>query len=413
MMSLLVDAALRSCALACALWLMLVLTRSRNPHVQKLIWSATLVAALAMPLLLRAPVVPPIQAPEYVVTLQTGGAGTAHSSLTWSGIGVLYVLVALTLLWRYSIRLFQVWRIRHDAQRVNGEPLAELETAGLDLRVTAHLQNPSTFGTTILLPVDFVEWQRQKLAAVIAHERSHVVHRDCYWLWLARLHTCLFWFSPLAWWLQRRLAALAETTSDEAAVAALGDKPAYAQILLEFGSRRAVSDVAMAMARPGLTTRIDRIISDIAPSAIPRLWQRILVIAALVPAVAAAAAPLRQTPAHVPESDSGPAFQQPSVKSGLTLPELMKYYPHEAERKGIEGAVQIQVTLDRQGRATDTLILSEYPLDMGFGAAASALAHVMEYDNPTGRPAQLSFKVKFALAQPTPAYGTTNFEAAQ
>ena len=33
---------------------------------------------------------------------------------------------------------------------------------------------------------------------------------------------------------------------------------------------------------------------------------------------------------------------------------------------------------------------------MGFGAAASALAHVMVYSNPTGQVVQLKFKVKFA-----------------
>jgi hypothetical protein len=55
--------------------------------------------------------------------------------------------------------------------------------------------------------------------------------------------------------------------------------------------------------------------------------------------------------------------------------------------------------------------LSEDPLVMGFGAAASMLAHVYEYDNPTGRPAQLTFNVKFELQHDHPAYGTTNFEA--
>jgi TonB family protein len=75
----------------------------------------------------------------------------------------------------------------------------------------------------------------------------------------------------------------------------------------------------------------------------------------------------------------------------------MKYYPAAALHRGVHGVVKILVTLDKQGRATDTLILSEEPLDVGFGAAASALAHEMVYSNPTGQPAQLSFNVKFAL----------------
>jgi hypothetical protein len=34
----------------------------------------------------------------------------------------------------------------------------------------------------------------------------------------------------------------------------------------------------------------------------------------------------------------------------------------------------------------------------------------MEYNNPTSRPAQLQFKVKFALNHAAQPYGTTNFE---
>jgi outer membrane biosynthesis protein TonB len=35
----------------------------------------------------------------------------------------------------------------------------------------------------------------------------------------------------------------------------------------------------------------------------------------------------------------------------------MKYYPPDAERQGIEGMVDVQVTLDAQSHVTDTLIL--------------------------------------------------------
>ena len=38
------------------------------------------------------------------------------------------------------------------------------------------------------------------------------------------------------------------------------------------------------------------------------------------------------------------------------------------------------------------------------------LAHRMEYDNPTGRPSQITYNVKFALPEPPPGDGTTNFE---
>lgn len=62
--------------------------------------------------------------------------------------------------------------------------------------------------------------------------------------------------------------------------------------------------------------------------------------------------------------------------------------------------VELAVTLDSAGRATDTQILTEYPLNMGFGAAASAAAHAMQYSNPRGQPVTFSIRVKFTPSDP-------------
>jgi TonB family protein len=403
MISLVVEAVVRSMALGLMLWVALYLSRSRNPHLQKMLWSTVLLASLAIPFVMRAHVTPVIQAPDYVLTLRGGGGAPIHWSAAWSGASVLYAWIALLLLLRYAYSLFQVWRIRRNAR-----VLREVWSAGLDVRVTTHISCPATFGSTILLPSGYTEWSAQKLRAVIAHEHSHVLHKDCYVLWLARLYTCLFWINPLAWWLQRRLAALAEIISDEAAVTVVEDRAHYAEILLEFARQRAVSTVATAMARPNISRRIDHILSGIAPSTIPRLSRRMLVLAALLPAVAATAAPVGSAPIRLTQRATASA--EPSIKTAVGLEQLEKYYPQDAMHRGIEGLVQIQVTLDAQGRATDTLILSEDPLDMGFGAAASTLAHQFEYNNPSNRPAQLTFKVKFSLPHPAPPGGTTNFE---
>ncbi|TMB93408.1 MAG: M56 family metallopeptidase, partial [Chloroflexi bacterium] len=50
---------------------------------------------------------------------------------------------------------------------------------------------------------------------------------------LARLNCCFFWFHPLAWWLERELAATAEHACDDAAVIAIGDSKGYAEILVD------------------------------------------------------------------------------------------------------------------------------------------------------------------------------------
>ena len=65
--------------------------------------------------------------------------------------------------------------------------------------------------------------------------------------------------------------------------------------------------------------------------------------------------------------------------------------------RGTDGMVRIAVTLDEQGRATDTRILSVAPQGLGFGAAASTMVHFMTFSNPTGHSVTIKLPVKFAL----------------
>jgi TonB family protein len=197
-------------------------------------------------------------------------------------------------------------------------------------------------------------------------------------------------------WVARRLAALAEQTSDDAAIETLGARVEYAEILLGLGMQRS-SELAAAMAaRSNLSIRIERILSGVALSPALRRSQLALVIAAVLPAVAIAAAPL-QTAAEGGQAStaaSAAASLQPRV---VSWGRLDTYYPLEAKRKGIDGFVELAITLDKEGRATDTQILTEDPLDMGFGAAASAAVHAMQYSNPAGHPVTFTLMVKFAL----------------
>jgi len=405
MITLLAEAAARSLALGLIVMLGLALTRTRSAHVQKTVWTAVLCASLVMPLLLYTPLGRTIQAPSVLLRLPPSKVLENAVALGWLGvISALYCVVAVTLTVRYMAGLARMWAIRHTAQR-----LVETWTSDLDVRVTQRVGVPATFGSSVLLPDDFSTWSERKRDAVIAHERSHVIERDCYLLWLAHLHTCLFWFNPMAWWVQRKVAALAEATSDDAALHTVGDRPAYAEILLEFANRGRTANVLVApMATSSVSHRIERIISQTASARTPTMKLRLLAIAALLPAVIFVVLPLRGSTVAIARADiptsSSPssvgapqADQIPRITSYGGLTELSKYYPPEARHRGIEGTVELAVTLDTQGRATDTLILSEDPPDMGFGSAASAAARTMEYSNPTGHLVQFTFRIKFAL----------------
>jgi TonB family protein len=425
MIALIAEAALRSLALGGAVWLAMLAFRPRNPHLQKTVWLTVLLASIAMPFVLAWRVAPSFDAPEYLVTIAQGGGPVAPGKTVASAfaafsgglvvsITAAYVLVALSLIARFAAGLLRIWRIRRSAV-----PLTSDSASGFDIRVTPKVLSPATFGSTILLPAEVSEWSEAKLEAVLSHERSHVRFKDCYVLWLARMHACIFWFNPLAWWLNRRLAELAETTSDDAVIAALPDRTAYADMLLEIARNPAPGRVVMSAARPNISARIERIISNIPPASPPRRWVRGLAVAALIPLTAMAAATL-QVPssgaARAGQADPGPAdttrpvpfSRKGPVSNDPMAPKIIdpgdhseKNYPVTAKRHGINGLVRVGVTIDAEGRLIDAQVLSEYPTDKdwGFGAAALNMARTMRFSNPSGRTAQLKYFAKFELKE--------------
>jgi beta-lactamase regulating signal transducer with metallopeptidase domain len=393
MMPLILEAALRSLLLGLAVWIALALVRPRNPHLHKTVWLTVLVASLAMPFVLGLGIAPAVSLDalfqgvlsaggkpslQDVLTLNVTGTGNDAPLAGWLGAAAaLYALVTLALLARFIVGLLRLRAIRNTAQIVR-EPWAQ----SIDVRASAAIRSPATFGHTILLPIDFTAWTEQKLAAVLAHERSHVRRHDCYVLWLARLNICVFWINPLAWWIHARLASLAETTSDDAVVEVLGDRAGYAEVLLETAASSPMAHAAVAMVRSDLSARIEHIISNVPPARVPGRLHKALTVGLLLPAVVASAATLYVPTAALAQTNTMPAppsndsveqkDRKPRVVGGVTLETLMEYYPKQAKREGVEGLVDISILLDAQGRPTDTQILSETPLDVGFGAAASA-----------------------------------------
>jgi hypothetical protein len=309
MLALLMESALRSLLVGLAVWLGLRIFRVRSPHLQMTAWMVVLAASLAMPVLMRGltvtvpagtpPLVkierlPPERLPDVLMSpyLQPdvpaySPPAAEHDAATlprvapaaridgrsaagwWYFAAVLYLLVAGVMLFRLLLGLVLTWRLCRAAQSIR-EPW----TAGTDMRVSSTVVMPVTFGATILLPADFAEWSAIKRQAALSHERSHVARGDFYILLVAGLNRCLFWFSPLSWWLVRTLTELAETLSDDAAIEAIGDRASYAEVLLDVASRVGRLPAAIPMARPhAVRLRIERILA--APGLPARIgWRR-------------------------------------------------------------------------------------------------------------------------------------------
>lgn len=135
---------------------------------------------------------------------------------------------------------------------------ALLESAAVRVPFTAGWRRPA-----VLLPADWQTWDDFRLRCVLAHELAHIRRADWATTVLAATNRALFWFHPLAWWLERHLAALAEEACDAAAIAATQDPEAYAGVVLHFAATVGNHPhlPATAMARTSkVGTRIDRIL---------------------------------------------------------------------------------------------------------------------------------------------------------
>jgi beta-lactamase regulating signal transducer with metallopeptidase domain len=286
-MTLLLESALRSLLLGVLVWALLKLLRLRDTGTETVIWTCVLIFALAMPLLSHylprlAVTVPHRMAPPPAAGPLASGAAQSAPSLLWLAahgqrlLTLMYLVGLLAYLGRLITGLVLTLRLY-----LRAAPIQADWVRGRRIRASAALKGPASLARTILLPADFSTWSAAKREAVLAHEAAHIARRDFFVQLAASVHCTLFWFSPFAWWLQSKLAEIAESASDEAAVQRLNDPFMYAEILVDVARRAAGAPLLVAMAKgPLIQQRIERILCATArrdPS--PQL--RVLVVAAL------------------------------------------------------------------------------------------------------------------------------------
>jgi hypothetical protein len=311
MIPVMIEAALRSLAVALAVGAGLHLLRVRNVLAQKIAWGLVLAASLFMPLMMRAnwlpaaaqfhltapkwllrpasepaapatrlrelrtesvelpgapaaveivtPTAPPSSAasrypfpaisydefapPAHVpavaqpslLSRALGAASQIRSASFQMLAAIAYLAISTLLLFRVSYGVAIAARLWFTANPI--EYPASLSTASaVPLRASDAVFSPVNIGSGVLLPADFAEWDSEKLRIVLAHERSHIRQGDFYLQMLAGVYAALFWFSPLGWWLKRRLSDLGEAISDRAGLQEAVSRASYAQVLLEFAA---------------------------------------------------------------------------------------------------------------------------------------------------------------------------------
>jgi beta-lactamase regulating signal transducer with metallopeptidase domain len=280
-------------------------------------------------LLANYPHAPVAKAPTNRETQSVAGekVSFAWAGLPWGAVAAwIYVAVALYFLARFAAGIILSGKLVRNSRSIT-ESLVVGKFAcsawGPDPRLASSecINVPVTVGAlwpTILLPSDWREWDAEKLDAVLAHEFSHVVRRDALTQRISLLYRAIFWFNPLAWWMSRHLAELAEQVSDEAALSGGVDQNYYARTLLSFfealqTAPRRIRWQGVSIARPGQAEqRLERILSW--KGTVTMNLKRSLAIAIVVLAV-----PVVYLAASVHPANAGPAgsnaglLQEPAV----------------------------------------------------------------------------------------------------
>ena len=156
-------------------------------------------------------------------------------------IGVFILLSRALLGWRAMSRVVRECK-PVDLEAVIRPELRKIEAPIYESEMVAAPLTAGIISPRIILPVTWRKWPPEKLSAVLAHEFSHVRRRDTLIAQLSHLNHCLFWFHPLAWWLERKLAAMAELACDDDTIRTIGETKLYAEVLL---------DMAQAVRRRG------------------------------------------------------------------------------------------------------------------------------------------------------------------
>jgi len=264
-----------------AVGILLWLFRTKDASIRLSVWTAVLGGVLLIPIV--ASTVPRLsisfQKPEVVQNLtlsnensnadsddQTMAAESqpqnsrAAQTPVWPSIAFgIWLAITMAMLSRLILGLRLNRRLVREATTVEN---GLCESASVYVPVTVGLMNP-----VILLPLDWRDWEMSKLQAVLAHERAHVARRDTVRQFFSAIYKSVCWFNPMAWWLDAKLASLAESASDDAAISAIKDPVLYAETLLSFleraGQERVRYQVGVGMAKMGnASKRIERILDS-------------------------------------------------------------------------------------------------------------------------------------------------------
>jgi beta-lactamase regulating signal transducer with metallopeptidase domain len=286
-------------ALAGAVALVLSLVNDRHAAMRYRIASAALVATVVLPVIIVATTFDPMSSPVRMRTTSALDAVIGFPAVV-SGRGVLVraaaILWAVGVVWSI-VRLSQAWRrvraIRDGAATGAPSALRDAFAAvrrrllvgrSVTLVVSRRASVPMVVGwrrPAVVVPDGIASHlDEDQIAAILAHELTHVRRRDDLANLAQLAADTLLWFHPAARWLSRTIRTEREYRCDDVAAHA-GSTPArYARALAALDDARDAGHLVVAAASGTLLDRIQRIVGQ--PRTLMPAWRGVLVLTVAV-----------------------------------------------------------------------------------------------------------------------------------
>ncbi|MGC9971409.1 MAG: M56 family metallopeptidase [Bryobacteraceae bacterium] len=423
----LADASVRSLVLALAALAAMWLARARSAPFRHAVWTAVTCAMLLLPVLSVAlpsiplrilPAAPEIALPAAPAELSgraqiqaAPAPAPPRPQRDWTSIAFpAWLLVALASLGRLVLGYAGSRRLVRGSTPIRdplvSEALERLRAMPAPaLAESESISVPLTLGWIepyILLPPGWRTWDRTKMEAVLAHEIAHVRRSDWLVAMLAGVNRSLFWFHPLAWWMERRLTALAEEACDESSLEATGNRERYAEVLLEMAeavrsANGRLTSQAVAMARRSqVRQRIETVLDErrrISRGMTKARWAAMLLCG--VPLVASVAAiHLQSAPAQAPAppASAAPKTPEAAVQGAKLIHRVPPAYPPLARQARVTGVVRVEATVGVDGRVRKAAAISGPPL-LRLAAEQAVTKWVFEPALHRGQPVEVTTQV--------------------
>jgi TonB family protein len=379
------------------------LLRLRWPGARLIYWQILLAACLLLPLVRpwRQEVIAAVGMPVSTTIAIAAPSGPATRPAIPRG-EVALLLLAAGALARLSWLGVGFWRLRR--YRRHSQSLGI--RSGCPLFLSNEVSSPVTFGwrkPVVLLPARFPELERRIQDAILCHELLHVERRDWLFTLSEEVVRAIFWFHPAIWWLLGEIQLAREQAVDSQVIERTEAREEYVDALLAIAGAKPQMDLALAplfLRKRHLKQRVVSIFKEVRMSKtrlISRFAMGLAVLAAACWIVTGtfplAASPQVSNDAPGVTVDIGPA---------ALLHRSPVSYPEAARKKGVQGTVMVEATIDGSGNVADARVLSG-PDELRKAALQSVLQwHFQSGAAGTTRTVSIGFQLPAGPAQGQP-----------